>query len=576
VAQELAFRVTPMKRNRKRIAGPDGIELFEEAAHLLRGAPLALWLRYYLGVAPFVLGLLFFWADMSRNAWASQHVAGAAAGLAVLFVWMKCWQAVFVAGLHAQLSGEPPPEFPRSRAVQLVVTQAALQTTGLVLLPLALVTVFLFPAALGFYQSLTFTGTGATPGLRAAAGRALRLGTVWPGLNYLLVALFALAAFMLFINIAALLGFLPQFARMFLGVESTFTRAGAMAFLNTTFIAACAGVAWLVLDPVVKAVFLLRCFYAECVHSGEDLRVDLRRAIARSRAALAALALLAGLSGLFSPVRLAGAEPPPPPAMPKPAVAPQELSESLDEVLRRAEFAWRLPRERTVQTGPETWWDRFIASVRESLEKFRVWVLRKLGDLAMWVRDMIARFFPSGGSRSSGTGWITGVNTFAFLLLAVALSVLAILFLRLWKQSRSRKVIAAEAVAAAPDLNDENVVADQLPEDGWLALAQDMMRQGNLRLALRALYLATLAHLARREVVRIARFKTNLEYEREVRRRARALPELQDAFARNVGRFDRAWYGLHEVTPAALGEFESDVQRIRLTGTPAPVATAAA
>ncbi len=562
-----------MKRNRKRIAGPEGLELFEEAAHVLRNAPLQLWLRYYLGTAPFVLGLLFFWADMSRSAWADQHVAAAALGMAVLFVWMKCWQAVFVAGLHARLAGEPPPEFPASRVRALVFTQAALQPTGLLALPLSLATVFFFPSAFGFYQALSVTGSGDAPGLRAAAGRAMRLGTAWPGLNFLLVALFALAAFMLFINLGGLLALLPYLVKMFLGVESTFTRAGATAFLNTTFIAASAGVGWLVLDPVVKTVFLLRCFYADSVHSGEDLRVELRRAVATNRAAAGAVVLALGL---MAPGALHAADAPTPPPSPRasaplqPSVAPQELDRSLDEVLRRAEFSWRLPRERMQQAGPETWWDRFIESVRASLETFRKWLLRKLGDLAMWLRDVITRFFPSGGSRGTGTGWITGVNTLAFLLLAIAVSALAILFLRLWKQTRSRKVIAAEAVGAAPDLNDENIVADQLPEDGWLQLARDMMQQGNLRLALRALYLASLAHLGRREVVRIARFKTNRDYELEVRRRARALPELQEAFSRNVGRFDRAWYGLHEVTADALDEFESDVNRIRSLGTPAP------
>jgi hypothetical protein len=53
------------------------------------------------------------------------------------------------------------------------------------------------------------------------------------------------------------------------------------------------------------------------------------------------------------------------------------------------------------------------------------------------------------------------------------------------------------------------------------------------------------------------------EYETELRRRARALPDVQDAFGQNVPAFDRAWCGLHVVTRDALREFQSNLARIR-------------
>ena len=121
----------------------------------------------------------------------------------------------------------------------------------------------------------------------------------------------------------------------------------------------------------------------------------------------------------------------------------------------------------------------------------------------------------------------------------------------------------AEPVLATPDLTDENVAANELPEDGWLKLARELMEKGDLRLALRALYLASLAHLAQREFVNIAKFKSNREYELELRRRARTLPELQNAFGQNVTIFDRIWYGMHEVNQESLQNFQSNMERIR-------------
>ena len=75
---------------------------------------------------------------------------------------------------------------------------------------------------------------------------------------------------------------------------------------------------------------------------------------------------------------------------------------------------------------------------------------------------------------------------------------------------------------AVPDLNEESVTADQLPEDGWLQLARELMERGELRLALRASYLAGLAHLGHRELIHLARHKSNRDYDRELHRRARA------------------------------------------------------
>jgi len=67
------------------------LRIIEETVHLLRTAPGLLLSVYYLGSVPFVLGLLYFWADMSRSPNANEYSAAAALGLAFLFVWMKVW-----------------------------------------------------------------------------------------------------------------------------------------------------------------------------------------------------------------------------------------------------------------------------------------------------------------------------------------------------------------------------------------------------------------------------------------------------------------------------------------------------
>ncbi len=51
--------------------------------------------RLLSGQHPFVLGLMYFWADMSRGANAGEHCTLAALSLASLYIWMKFWHAVF-------------------------------------------------------------------------------------------------------------------------------------------------------------------------------------------------------------------------------------------------------------------------------------------------------------------------------------------------------------------------------------------------------------------------------------------------------------------------------------------------
>jgi len=86
-----------------------------------------------------------------------------------------------------------------------------------------------------------------------------------------------------------------------------------------------------------------------------------------------------------------------------------------------------------------------------------------------------------------------------------------------------------------------NLGAEQLPEDGWTKLARELLERGELRLALRAFYLASLARLAERNLISLAKFKSNRDYEQELRRRGHSFPDMLALFSENVGVFDRIW-----------------------------------
>jgi len=139
-----------MKRKRKGRDGKSAIDILEEATHLLRAHPFLL-ASYYFGSLPFVLGLLYFWTDMSTGANAWRHCAQAAWGLTLLFIWMKTWQSVYARRLLAGMRGESSPPWGIRRILRTAAIQTAIQPWSILVLPIALIIMLPFPQAFAFF-----------------------------------------------------------------------------------------------------------------------------------------------------------------------------------------------------------------------------------------------------------------------------------------------------------------------------------------------------------------------------------------------------------------------------------------
>lgn len=550
----------PSRSGRPRDRGLRALDLVEEAVHLLRRAPPDILLSYYLGSLPFVAALLFFWADMSQAADARRHCAGASLALACLYIWMKCWQAVYASKLRARLAGDASPTWTLSRAGRLVAAQAIVQPLAFVALPLSLIAIIPFGWVYAFFQSLSLTGDGEYGGTRSALRRAARQATFWKGQNHVLILILAAFGAVVFLNLCALMGQLPQLARMFSGSENVFARSGGHLF-NSTFFAIAGGLAYLALNPLIKAAYVLRCFYGESLATGADLAADLARVARPARAAAAAIFLL-----LAAAISLPAA-PEPEPA--EAAVDGARLDRSIGEVIQGREYSWRFPRERLppeVTVEPQGWLGRFGNDVLDTLQGWGRSVREGWRNLVAWIRDWMDRQQPRRSPPGTPSwNWdIYSTQTLIVVLLTVVACVLAIVLLRMWKERRRVTVATAvPVVSASPDLTQEDIPADLLPSDEWMAMARDLMAKGEPRLALRAVYLSTLAFLAQREILTLAKFKSNRDYEREVGRRAHSRPELITAFSQNKEGFESAWYGMHPVDDAAVREFIANHERIQ-------------
>jgi len=597
-----------MRARHKKRPGQGALEMIEEVFHLLRVAPAGAVAAYYVGTLPFVLGLLYFWADMSKSAFAHIRAAQGAALLTVLFVWMKTWQTVYARQLWGELRGHIPPRWSLPRLIRTAVRQTIVQASGLILLPAALLAAVPFPWTYAMYQNTGVLDDGARGSVRGLVGRAVELARPWPKQNLILiwalspfVMLTAVVLFLVLmpiaqaltpawtagvlvlygaiyilvvmplspfgvvvaVNIATAILIVPSLLNTFLGVQTAaVTSPGSI--LNSTFFAVVCALTYCCMDPLMKAAYVLRCFYAESLHTGEDLRVQLKRS--RTKAAALLALFVAGLL-LANPATARQTPPPQTPVLQSKTqhLKSNILSEALDRELQDRRYAWRLPRVMASdeQEGPVA---AFLRGVAETIggwwQTVRGW-LEKLGD---WLD----RLFPEQGAPRAGRSLTSVAGILRLSLYAlVAMLVCAVAYMawRVWQQRREHVLrVDAAPVAAAPDLEDEATGADALPVSGWLALAHDLAEHGNLRLALRAAFLASLAALAEKGFVQVARFKSNRDYRDELARRAHAEPAVFDLFAQSTGLYERVWYGAHATTRDMLDRVLANQEQLRAHG----------
>jgi len=537
------------------------IEIIEEAVHLLRLSPAIILFTYYIGSLPFMLGLLYFWADMSKSAFAIQRCAAASFCLAMLFVWMKCWQAVFTSRLKARISHDHPPHWPFVRIVHLAATQTLIQASGFLLLPLSLLMTAPFGWSYAFYQNVSAQGDGDDLG--TICKKSWEQAKLWPVQNHLLLLVFSIFGTFVFLNVALSIFLLPHMLKRLLGVDNIFAMSG-LTLLNTTFLTTTIGITYLCLDPLIKTVYALRCYYGSSLNTGHDIKTELRLFLPQGMGLATILIVLLG-TGSFSP--LIGDEGPDASRieyrLQDVGVLPEELDHSIAEVVNQRKFAWRMPRKKaSVETGNQP---RSISALMEWITQgcraCATAIRRWIGAIVGWLEELLPG--TDRDRETSSTGWMNSVQGIILFFLFVLGCTLCILLRRILRVRKKRYLVrAGEVTPSIPDPTDEEVKADELPTIRWLALAKELTEKGLLRAAVRAFYLATLSYLAEHNMITIAKYKSNHDYERELSRRAHEKKVLLAAFSGNVATFDRVWYGMHEITPNDVDIFAADQDRI--------------
>ena len=226
------------------------------------------------------------------------------------------------------------------------------------------------------------------------------------------------------------------------------------------------------------------------------------------------------------------------------------LRESLDAAFQDPAFRWRIPMQDAGEYLGDESAPGWLRRLAKAFEDFFDWLTR-------WMPDP-----PTSGVGGGGGLNVAGTILWvALILIVVALIIAGVAHVR----STRRKRLTPAAAAAGPqvDLNREDIVATQLPEDEWLALAARHRLAGEHRLAARALFLGGLARLAGRGYLKVNRCKTNLDYDRELARAGRATPLLLYAYRGSLDRFEQVWYGSHPASEDTCSAMEGLLARLR-------------
>jgi hypothetical protein len=535
---------------------PKALDLIEEALHMLRrknGYALA---EYYLGCLPFILALLYFWSDMSRNPMASWYCGPSSGGVALTFIWMKLWQVRFCRQIWCRLQDTAPEPWTWKRMLSTAARQSFLHAWGVVVLPVAAVIAFPFGWVYAFFQNLSVLEELPGVEVTALAKSAKDQAALWPGQNHLILTIISLLGLFVFLNLALGVMAIPYLLKWILGIETVFTLSG-IRLLNTTFLAVLFGLTYLCIDPIVKAVYVLRCFYGRSRQTGDDIRSALCPFL------MLGLPLLIFFVG--SPSWAWARETGNTTSQETVTVKQDDvrrLDDAIQSVLLERRFAWRLPRHAGTASDTQSSW---IADTVDWIADGIKTLVRLVGHwIEAFIKWLKKNQHRPGFPQTDGGGDYRGLIRWIFYALGFGMALGLIYWLAQWLiRSRSAPRIEPGILTTdSVDLSDESITADDLPLDRWIATAHAMMAHSDFRSALRALYFALLALLADGQWVSIARYKSNLDYAREIGHRCHDAPEVLASFDWCVQIFERSWYGMHPVYRSQVDEFFDKQQRI--------------
>ncbi|MDD2600268.1 MAG: hypothetical protein PHO37_13755 [Kiritimatiellae bacterium] len=608
----MAEKAKTLRRSRRdsEMLVPSGLQMAGEALNIFGRLPAALHLLYYVGTLPFVIAFLYFWFDMSQSAYAQERLILWSLLLPVVFIWMKCWQSIYINALDNWLYEREPTQRSLRGVARLIALNLMVQPLGLIVLPLTMVFGLPFMSASFFFQNMLLSRADYQEGVLAGCASALRAARLHAGQGFMVIWLlspwqlgmgFVVAYFMVFLNkylgveaatggsstlllvgmasqavllaclvspFGTLLGIglttlalsIPYLLEHVLGAETPFSHGWQAMLLNTSFVAVLYFLVFLILDPLLKIATVMRRFQYDARTGGDDILFSLKQLARRSRETARLVPIVfavLALSPLASPAqgtqtKTAAA------SLSVEATRLQHgarLDAALDRTLQQPRYTWRMPRTLELdqtKKEPPGWLARWKAYIQSTQDK-----------MARWLEDWLDRRDKNQDQGSWGLN-ISAAEGLFYLLLVIFGGVLTIMLLK-WLRERRTLMAASAQVGTklAINVHDHTVAPDDLPPDEWLELAAALVAAGDYRAALRALFLGVLAKLGEHDFITLRPYKSNYDYSRELELRARGQQELITTFRSLRTLMECTWYGYVPVTVELWRDYQAQSTNLR-------------
>jgi hypothetical protein len=555
----------------------NALEALEQGFALFRSTFGSEAWRYYSGAAPLVLCFIPMWVINGQIRLSSGALMAEGALLTGAYL-LRAWSvASYMQRVRERAFGVPRTS-PVGAIAQLAAT-GRLITWKIILSCAALVGLTTLAGATWCFGACQFASLEAREDgfRRHTLGGCVALSSQWFGGGLLLFLMMIPLWSAAWLNGLIVAVIVPQLLHSILGVSTLLSTPMGMYALSRSsafWLSLFAG-AWLALDPIVKCSFVVVYQHLQSRREGDDLRgllaslprenqkkAEIASSAAGGRVTAGALVVLAGLLAGDSPLAARAALTS---AIAETSVHTpretqiQKLQRALSEESLRAIYRWHDAEH----PSPPTWFDKLLTKIRQRIE--RIWDA---------IQNFFGKLWPKGLNLSPGNekeGWwkLKDVRLWLALVALLTIGAGAVLFWLRRRREAAEQLSIPMAVAPLSDLND-GAAASERSENEWFALADRMEREGDLRLALRSVYLGLLAGLAQREWLTIRRDNTNRDYLNEFTRRWRRRPqaaverhlEIPEKLRGSLRQFDRVWYGSDVPTREAVAIYRRDQREL--------------
>jgi hypothetical protein len=508
------------------------LQLIDRALALWRSAPPSALTIYLLGTLPFIFLFTRFCSEMSYSRWAPDRCESYALGLAAVFIWMKGWHSISARILWQHLLHTDNPE--KLSIIKLWLAQAAIQPLGLILRPLAAICVIPHGVIELFFQCATLLFGSS----QDALNMTLKAAKIGINRSLIFQSLMGLIFIPIFLNFATLLVALPQLLKTFFGVSSFLTN-DPYWMVSAPFLVLTLLLAYFTVDMLQKGIAVIRCSEVISQTSGKDLKASIKltfpaKTIVAFLVATLAFSLPVAAATLISHNPNESA-----------LVDSQKLNQNIQETAQRPEFGWRHPQQ---ITNDDSLFGHWLGSIKSFFQYIGNTVV---GALAALIRFLTRKSsgLTIGDPRPES---VSGLQTILIVIGSIGMIGLLWFLISTIRVKRHKHSPIVTSLRP-PDL--EEAFALDLPEDEWLKLAHAAIQNGDTRAALRSLFLATIALLAKQGLIVAERWKSNRDYETELKKRDRSQIAATFISVRKV--FEQCWYGDSDVTQEEITRYET-------------------